>query len=339
MGEGTPLTGRSVWWGCGRWCSWASLGFRFLVGMPSHFRSRLGSVWSAMVLTSEWTGLLSVYTRVCDAHTHTKMGHPFHHCPSLGLVPSGAVGWEPRPLQGGQAGCWLGSWWGLWVAVGQGAGKTALRRRVCSKRTWHTALAWHRDQRANPGLHKASFVGGNGASTGSACLGTRPWERTCARLPSQRGAWSQGPGVEQRAGVPPATAFGGGGSRRCPEAGSGASDGQRRCAHVRGGQQPPSSRQAWLLAPEPLEGIQALNKPQSCLGGPGRWGCRWGQGGFGVKPVLALLAEPICAVGHGVAALCCATSEDRSWVFQGYSVTGVSAHGWGGGAGAAGLGP
>ncbi|KAJ1066075.1 hypothetical protein K5549_013588 [Capra hircus] len=33
-------------------------------------------------------------------------------------------------------------------------------------------------------------------------------------------------------------------------------------------------------------------------------------------------SKPICAVGHGVAALCCATSEDRSWVFQGYSVTG-----------------
>lgn len=39
---------------------------------------------------------------------------------------------------------------------------------------------------------------------------------------------------------------------------------------------------------------------------------------------LPLLSEPICAVGHGVAALCCATNEDRSWVFQGYSVTGVS---------------
>ncbi|XP_027387289.1 glutamine amidotransferase-like class 1 domain-containing protein 1 isoform X4 [Bos indicus] len=37
---------------------------------------------------------------------------------------------------------------------------------------------------------------------------------------------------------------------------------------------------------------------------------------------LESIDEPICAVGHGVAALCCATSEDRSWVFQGYSVTG-----------------
>lgn len=38
-----------------------------------------------------------------------------------------------------------------------------------------------------------------------------------------------------------------------------------------------------------------------------------------------LLSEPICAIGHGVAALCSATNEDGSWVFQGYSVTGVSA--------------
>ncbi|XP_062949800.1 glutamine amidotransferase-like class 1 domain-containing protein 1 isoform X6 [Cynocephalus volans] len=34
-------------------------------------------------------------------------------------------------------------------------------------------------------------------------------------------------------------------------------------------------------------------------------------------------SKPICAVGHGVAALCCATSEDRSWVFRGYSLTGA----------------
>ncbi|XP_077177508.1 glutamine amidotransferase-like class 1 domain-containing protein 1 isoform X4 [Paroedura picta] len=32
--------------------------------------------------------------------------------------------------------------------------------------------------------------------------------------------------------------------------------------------------------------------------------------------------KPICAVGHGVAALCCATNEDKSWVFEGYSLTG-----------------
>uniref|UniRef100_A0A8C5ICH3 Glutamine amidotransferase-like class 1 domain-containing protein 1 n=1 Tax=Junco hyemalis TaxID=40217 RepID=A0A8C5ICH3_JUNHY len=35
-------------------------------------------------------------------------------------------------------------------------------------------------------------------------------------------------------------------------------------------------------------------------------------------------SKPICAVGQGVAALCCATNEDKSWVFQGYSLTGVS---------------
>ncbi|KAM8939905.1 glutamine amidotransferase-like class 1 domain-containing protein 1 [Pelodytes ibericus] len=34
--------------------------------------------------------------------------------------------------------------------------------------------------------------------------------------------------------------------------------------------------------------------------------------------------KPICAVGHGVTALCCATNEDRSWVFQDYSLTGPS---------------
>ncbi|XP_063486971.1 glutamine amidotransferase-like class 1 domain-containing protein 1 isoform X4 [Symphalangus syndactylus] len=35
-------------------------------------------------------------------------------------------------------------------------------------------------------------------------------------------------------------------------------------------------------------------------------------------------SKPICAIGHGVAALCCATNEDRSWVFHGYSLTGPS---------------
>uniref|UniRef100_A0A7N4PR20 Glutamine amidotransferase-like class 1 domain-containing protein 1 n=1 Tax=Sarcophilus harrisii TaxID=9305 RepID=A0A7N4PR20_SARHA len=36
---------------------------------------------------------------------------------------------------------------------------------------------------------------------------------------------------------------------------------------------------------------------------------------------LESIDEPICAVGHGVAALCCAT-EDKAWVFQNYSLTG-----------------
>lgn len=112
MGEGTPLTGRSVWWGCGRWCSWASLGFRFLVGMPSHFRSRLGSVWSAMVLTSEWTGLLSVYTRVCDAHacmhacvtrTHTqRCGIPSTTAPPSAWFPPGLWAGNPAPCKVGR---------------------------------------------------------------------------------------------------------------------------------------------------------------------------------------------------------------------------------------------
>lgn len=31
-------------------------------------------------------------------------------------------------------------------------------------------------------------------------------------------------------------------------------------------------------------------------------------------------------MGDGVAALCCATNEDRSWVFRGYSLTGPSVY-------------
>ncbi|XP_043561926.1 glutamine amidotransferase-like class 1 domain-containing protein 1 isoform X2 [Chiloscyllium plagiosum] len=34
--------------------------------------------------------------------------------------------------------------------------------------------------------------------------------------------------------------------------------------------------------------------------------------------------KPICVVGHGVAALCCATNQDKSWIFEGYSITGPS---------------
>uniref|UniRef100_A0A8B9ZA95 Glutamine amidotransferase-like class 1 domain-containing protein 1 n=1 Tax=Buteo japonicus TaxID=224669 RepID=A0A8B9ZA95_9AVES len=41
---------------------------------------------------------------------------------------------------------------------------------------------------------------------------------------------------------------------------------------------------------------------------------------------LESIDEPICAIGHGVAALCCATNEDKSWVFQGYSLTGPSVY-------------
>uniref|UniRef100_A0A4W3ILF1 Glutamine amidotransferase-like class 1 domain-containing protein 1 n=1 Tax=Callorhinchus milii TaxID=7868 RepID=A0A4W3ILF1_CALMI len=55
---------------------------------------------------------------------------------------------------------------------------------------------------------------------------------------------------------------------------------------------------------------------------------RWIQD-FRMKPCsnpakLESIDELICAVGHGVAALCCATNEDKSWSFQGYSVTGMS---------------
>nr|XP_033784105.1 glutamine amidotransferase-like class 1 domain-containing protein 1 isoform X1 [Geotrypetes seraphini] len=36
--------------------------------------------------------------------------------------------------------------------------------------------------------------------------------------------------------------------------------------------------------------------------------------------------KPLCAIGHGVAALSCATNEDKSWAFQGYSLTGPSVY-------------
>ncbi|XP_060031887.1 glutamine amidotransferase-like class 1 domain-containing protein 1 isoform X2 [Erinaceus europaeus] len=39
---------------------------------------------------------------------------------------------------------------------------------------------------------------------------------------------------------------------------------------------------------------------------------------------LESIDEPICAVGHGVSALCCATGEDGAWAFRGYSLTGPS---------------
>uniref|UniRef100_UPI00358ED65E glutamine amidotransferase-like class 1 domain-containing protein 1 isoform X1 n=2 Tax=Myxine glutinosa TaxID=7769 RepID=UPI00358ED65E len=32
--------------------------------------------------------------------------------------------------------------------------------------------------------------------------------------------------------------------------------------------------------------------------------------------------KPLCAVSHGVAALCCAVDEEKSWAFSGYSITG-----------------
>lgn len=36
--------------------------------------------------------------------------------------------------------------------------------------------------------------------------------------------------------------------------------------------------------------------------------------------------KPICAIGHGVTALCCVTNEDRSWAFQDCSLTGPSVY-------------
>lgn len=39
--------------------------------------------------------------------------------------------------------------------------------------------------------------------------------------------------------------------------------------------------------------------------------------------VVRLCAEPVCAVGQGVSALC-STTEGQTWIFGGYSLTGVS---------------
>uniref|UniRef100_A0A671SBA6 Glutamine amidotransferase-like class 1 domain-containing protein 1 n=1 Tax=Sinocyclocheilus anshuiensis TaxID=1608454 RepID=A0A671SBA6_9TELE len=54
---------------------------------------------------------------------------------------------------------------------------------------------------------------------------------------------------------------------------------------------------------------------------------RWVQE-FSIKPYanpakLKSVDEPVCAVGRGVAALCCAT-EEQKWIFSGYSMTGPS---------------
>ncbi|XP_068073398.1 glutamine amidotransferase-like class 1 domain-containing protein 1 isoform X1 [Danio rerio] len=54
---------------------------------------------------------------------------------------------------------------------------------------------------------------------------------------------------------------------------------------------------------------------------------RWVQE-FSIKPYanpakLESIDEPVCAVGQGVAALCCAT-EEQKWIFSRYSMTGPS---------------
>uniref|UniRef100_A0A452ENZ3 Glutamine amidotransferase-like class 1 domain-containing protein 1 n=1 Tax=Capra hircus TaxID=9925 RepID=A0A452ENZ3_CAPHI len=77
-------------------------------------------------------------------------------------------------------------------------------------------------------------------------------------------------------------------------------------------------------SPAKLESIDGVG-PGRAWGGPGGR-VSLGSGRLRRRARTGLLAEPICAVGHGVAALCCATSEDRSWVFQGYSVTGPSVY-------------
>ncbi|XP_039619858.1 glutamine amidotransferase-like class 1 domain-containing protein 1 [Polypterus senegalus] len=50
------------------------------------------------------------------------------------------------------------------------------------------------------------------------------------------------------------------------------------------------------------------------------------QNGYLAKILQHFVTEnkPICAIGHGVTALCCAINEDKSWIFKEYSMTGPS---------------
>ena len=197
-------------------------------------------------------------------HTHTKVGIPPPPAPDLplwylSLVPVEAVGWEPRPHKMGRqdAGLVLGGVCG-WGGAGGWENcpeETCLlrgdvahcpglaSRRAGKPKAAHSVLCWWKR-----GL----------LSMGSACPGTQPWERTCASLPSETGLGARSLGLSGGLGspCPPSAAFGGGGSRRCPEAGSGGSDGQRVVLPCEGWtQQPPSSRRPWVSAPEQLEGI------------------------------------------------------------------------------------
>lgn len=188
------------------------IGAQVLVGMPSHCRNCLGSVWGAMVLTSGQVYSARTHARVVHTHTQRWASLP---PPASRLAPV-----VPQP--GSLGGCGLGApplarWAGrmlAWFPVGYvggrgaGAGKTALRRRVCSKGTWLTALAWRQDEWANPRLHTASFVGGNGASCPWAVL-VRALSCGNALVPAcplRRGLGARGLGLSGRPGSPcPAT--------------------------------------------------------------------------------------------------------------------------------------
>lgn len=75
--------------------------------------------------------------------------------------------------------------------------------------------------------------------------------------------------------------------------------------------------------------IQGLRPNMGCtrlvIKAPVDWDFWQFEDAYNFLNMLWFSLEPVCAVGHGVAALCCATNEDKTWVFQGYSLTGV---GW-----------
>lgn len=197
--------------GCGRWCCGPHWGSGF--GGNAESLQELPRVSVGRHGPDQWTGLLSAYTRACGAqHTQRWASLP---PPASRLAPV-----VPQP--GSLGGCGLGApplarWAGrmlAWFLVGYvggrgaGAGKTALRRRVCSKGTWLTALAWRQDEWANPRLHTASFVGGNGASCPWAVL-VRALSCGNALVPAcplRRGLGARGLGLSGRPGSPcPAT--------------------------------------------------------------------------------------------------------------------------------------
>lgn len=235
------------------------IGAQVLVGMPSHCRNCLGSVWGAMVLTSGQVYSARTHARV--VHTHTKVGIP--STAGLPTCPCGASAWFP---------------WGLW------AGSPTPRKMgrqdaglvpggVCG---WPWGRGWENcpeetcllqgDVAHCPGLASGRVGKPKAAhsvlcwwkrgllSMGSACPGTQLWERTCASLPSETGAWSQGPGVERKARVPLPryrlhSEEGAPGAAQRP--GQAALTGRGRCSRVMGG---PSSH---LPPTEP--GSQPLN--------------------------------------------------------------------------------
>ncbi|XP_073408139.1 glutamine amidotransferase-like class 1 domain-containing protein 1 isoform X2 [Dendrobates tinctorius] len=103
------------------------------------------------------------------------------------------------------------------------------------------------------------------------------------------------------------------------------------CSAVTGGVSAPSFLQTFNLASSAFN-LQVASPGGKALDfvGISEIDTRWFQD-FQLKPYanparLESIDEPICAVGHGVNALCCVTNEDKTWAFQDYSVTGPSVY-------------